>query len=266
MPTKIRLSRHGKTHKAFYHIVVADGRAPRDGKFIEKIGTYDPISNPAEIELDFTKALDWIMKGAQPTDTARAILSHKGVMHKSHLLKGVQKGALTEVEAEAKFQKWLEEKEAKIAASRSGIDEKLRTEKKALFDAEVKVNEDRAAELAKVKAAKIDAKVKAAQQAAAEKAAKEEAEKPAVVAEVVETPKEEVEAPKVEVETPKVEVETPKVEVEAPKAEVETPKAEVEAPKAEVETPKAEVETPKAEVEAPKAEVEAPKEEEKTKE
>lgn len=173
MPTKIRLSRHGKAHKAFYHIVVADGRAPRDGKFIEKIGTYNPITMPAEIVLDFDRALDWIQKGAQPTDTARAILSLKGVLYKHHLLVGVRKGALTEVEAEAKFQKWLEEKEAKIASSQSRIDEKMRNEKKALFDAEVKVNEERAAELAKKKAAEIDAKVKAAQDAAAEKAAKE---------------------------------------------------------------------------------------------
>ena len=226
MPTKIRLSRHGKTHSAFYHIVVADGRAPRDGRFIEKIGTYNPISNPAEINLDFDKALDWVMKGAQPTDTARAILSFKGVMMKSHLLKGVHKGALTEAEAEVKFQKWIDEKDAKNASSKSVIDEKLRAEKKELFDAEVKVNEDRAAELAKVKAAKIDAQVKAAKEAAAEKAAKEEAEKPVVVEEVVETPEKVVEAPKAEV-------------VEAPKAEevVETPKAEkvVETPKVKEE-------------------------------
>ncbi len=191
MPTKIRLSRHGKTHRAFYHIVVADGRAPRDGRFIEKIGTYNPISNPAEIELNFDKALDWVMKGAQPTDTARAILSYKGVMHKSHLLKGVIKGALTEAEAEAKFQKWLEEKEAKIAASRSGIDEKLRAEKKAAHDAEVKVNEERAAEYAKQKAAIIDAKVKAAQEAAAAKAAEEAAAAPAVEETVAEVKEEE---------------------------------------------------------------------------
>lgn len=176
MPTKIRLSRHGKTHRAFYHIVVADGRAPRDGRFIEKIGTYNPISNPAEIDLNFDRALDWIMKGAQPTDTARAILSHKGVMLKSHLLKGVNKGALTEAEAEAKFQKWLEEKEAKIASAKSGIEEKVRAERKAKHDAEAKVNEERAAELAKRKAAEIDAQVKAAQEAAAEKEAEEAAE------------------------------------------------------------------------------------------
>ena len=140
MPTMIRLSRHGKKHSAFYHIVVADGRAPRDGRFIEKIGTYNPITNPAEIVLDFDKALDWIQKGAQPTDTARTILSLKGVMYKHHLLVGVKKGAFTETEAEAKFEKWISEKEAKLANKRSGIDEKTRTEEKARFDAEVKVN------------------------------------------------------------------------------------------------------------------------------
>ncbi len=190
MATKIRLSRHGKTHNAFYHIVVADGRAPRDGRFIEKLGTYNPVANPAEIVLDFDKALDWIQKGAQPTDTVRTILSLKGVMYKHHLLKGVKKGAFSETEAEAKFQSWIGEKEAKIAAKRSGVDEKIRNEQKALLDAEVKVNEDRAAEIAKKKKAEIDAKVKAAQEAAAAKAAAEEAANPK--AEVAEAPAEEV--------------------------------------------------------------------------
>ncbi len=187
MPTKIRLSRHGKTHKAFYHIVVADGRAPRDGRFIEKIGTYNPIANPAEIVLDFDRALDWIQKGAQPTDTARAILSYKGVLYKNHLLNGAKKGAFSEAEAEAKFQKWMEEKDAKISAKKSGIDEKERSELKARFDAEAKVNEERAAELAKKKAAEVEAKVKAAQAKAAEaKKDEPEAEVKEEVAEVKE--------------------------------------------------------------------------------
>lgn len=178
MSTKIRLSRHGKKHNAFYHIVVADGRAPRDGRFIEKIGTYNPIADPAVITLNFDKALDWIQKGAQPTDTAKSILSYKGVMYKHHLLKGVRKGAFTEAEAETRFQKWLSEKEAKIAAKRTGIDEKVRGERKTRLDAETKINEDRAAVIAKKKAAEIDAKVKAAQEVAAEKAAAEEAALP----------------------------------------------------------------------------------------
>ena len=116
MAVKIRLARHGKKGYAFYHIVAADSRAPRDGKFIEKLGTYNPNTNPATIDLDFGKALDWLQKGAQPTDTCRAILSYKGVMYKKHLLGGVAKGAFTETEAEARFNKWMEAKAGKIEA------------------------------------------------------------------------------------------------------------------------------------------------------
>ncbi|HIZ15004.1 MAG TPA: 30S ribosomal protein S16 [Candidatus Tidjanibacter faecipullorum] len=116
MPVKIRLARHGKKGYAFYHIVVADSRAPRDGKFIEKIGTYNPNTNPASIDLNFEKALEWLQKGAQPTDTCRAILSYKGVMYKKHLLGGVAKGAFDEATANARFEKWMSEKAAKIAA------------------------------------------------------------------------------------------------------------------------------------------------------
>ncbi|MFM2284997.1 MAG: hypothetical protein RLZZ543_494 [Bacteroidota bacterium] len=114
MPVKIRLQRHGKKSYAFYHIVIADGRAPRDGKFIEKLGTYNPNTNPASIELNTEKALTWLKNGAQPTETARAILSYKGVLMQLHLDKGVLKGAMTQEQADAKFQKWMEEKTAKI--------------------------------------------------------------------------------------------------------------------------------------------------------
>ena len=103
MAVKIRLQRHGKKDSAFYHLVVADGRAPRDGKFIEKLGVYNPNSNPATIDINFDSTLNWLMKGAQPTDTCRAILSYKGIMLKKHLIEGVKKGALTEVQAEQKF-------------------------------------------------------------------------------------------------------------------------------------------------------------------
>ena len=116
MAVKIRLARHGKKGFAFYHIVAADSRAPRDGKFIEKLGTYNPNTNPATIDLDFEKALGWLQKGAQPTDTCRAILSYKGVLYKKHLLGGVAKGAFSETEAEARFNKWLGEKAGKIEA------------------------------------------------------------------------------------------------------------------------------------------------------
>jgi small subunit ribosomal protein S16 len=111
MPVKLRLARHGRKKFAFFHIVAADGRAPRDGKFIEKLGVYDPNTNPATIELDFDKSLNWLLKGAQPTETVRAILSYKGVLMKRHLLEGVRKGAFSEEEAEKRFTAWLKEKE-----------------------------------------------------------------------------------------------------------------------------------------------------------
>ena len=114
MPTKIRLQRHGKKGSAYFHIVIADGRAPRDGKFIEKIGSYNPNTNPATIELNNQKALTWLKNGAQPTETARAILSYKGVLFKHHLDKGVAKGALTEEQAQAKYEDWLNQKQNKI--------------------------------------------------------------------------------------------------------------------------------------------------------
>lgn len=122
MPVKIRLQRHGKKASAFYHIVIADGRAPRDGKFIEKIGTYNPTTNPATIVLDHDKALSWIQNGAQPTDTCRAILSYKGVMYKNHLNGGIAKGALTQAQADAKFAKWETEKESKISGKITKLD------------------------------------------------------------------------------------------------------------------------------------------------
>jgi small subunit ribosomal protein S16 len=116
MAVKIRLQRKGRKKRPFYHIVVADSRAPRDGRFIERLGTYNPLTVPATIEIDRDKAFDWLMKGAQPSDTARAILRFKGIYYKKHLMRGVQKGALTLEEAEAKFQEWVDVKEAKIAA------------------------------------------------------------------------------------------------------------------------------------------------------
>lgn len=170
MPAKIRLQRHGKKGSPFYHIVIADGRAPRDGRFIEKIGTYNPITNPAEINIDLDKALTWLKNGAQPSETVRAILSYKGVLYKSHLLKGVEKGALTEEQAEAKFQVWLQEKEAKIEAKKKGLTDAERLERKKAFEAEAKVKEDKAAEVAK----KLAAELKLEQQAAASENASNE--------------------------------------------------------------------------------------------
>mgnify|MGYP000427483313 CR=1 FL=1 len=114
MPVKLRLQRHGKKGKPFYWIVAADARSKRDGKFLEKLGIYNPNVNPAVIDLDVDGAVKWLQNGAQPTDTARAILSYKGAMLKNHLAGGVRKGALTEEEAEKKFQAWLDEKAAKV--------------------------------------------------------------------------------------------------------------------------------------------------------
>jgi len=118
MSVKIRLQRRGRRKQPFYHIVVADARAPRDGKFIEKIGTYNPMTSPATIDLDRDRAYDWLQKGAQPTDTARAILRFKGVMYKKHLMRGLAKGALTEEQVETKYQEWIASKEAKVEARR----------------------------------------------------------------------------------------------------------------------------------------------------
>ncbi len=176
MPVKIRLQRHGKKGKPFYHIVIADGRAPRDGKFIEKIGTYNPVTQPASIVIDIDKAVDWLEKGAQPTDTVRAILSYKGVLYKRHLLRGVKKGAFDENEAEARFQAWMTEKEAKINKAKSGYEEEARNAKKEALAAEAKVNEERAAEIAKRKAAEIEKQAEEAKAAAAEEESTEDSE------------------------------------------------------------------------------------------
>jgi small subunit ribosomal protein S16 len=155
MSVKIRLQRHGRKQAPYYHIVVADSRAPRDGKFIENLGFYKPQTVPATIELDLDKAVKWLENGAQPTDTCRAILSYKGVLMKKHLNGGVRKGVLTQEQADAKFEKWVEEKNAKVAAhvakQGAGADAKI-AEK---LVAEAKVKEARAAKLAEKKAALI---------------------------------------------------------------------------------------------------------------
>lgn len=136
MPTKIRLQRHGKKGYAFYHIVVADSRAPRDGKFIEKLGIYNPNTNPATIEIDFDRTLWWYENGAQPTDTTRAILSYKGVLYRHHLNKGVKKGALTQEEADKKFRAWLEKKQEKINRKKETLAKKAEEHKANRIKAE----------------------------------------------------------------------------------------------------------------------------------
>lgn len=166
MAVKIRLQRHGKKDSAYYHLVVADGRAPRDGKFIEKLGVYNPNTNPATIDINFDSTLDWMMKGAQPTDTCRAILSYKGILFRKHLLEGVKKGALTEEQAEKKFQKWQEEKQGKIMGKHDRLkseDEKRAAER---HKAETTAKETRAAKAA--------AKAAAAAETPSEESAAEE--------------------------------------------------------------------------------------------
>ncbi len=176
MPARIRLQRHGKKGQPFYHIVIADGRAPRDGKFIEKIGTYNPMTKPATIIVDIDSAVKWLQNGAQPSDTVRAILSYKGVMYKKHLLGGVAKGAFTAEEAETKFAAWAAEKEAKINNASKAHQDLLDKQKADILAAEAKVNEARAAEIAKRKADAIEAQVKEAQaEAAQEEATAEDA-------------------------------------------------------------------------------------------
>jgi len=162
MATRIRLQRHGKKNKAFFHLVAADSRAKRDGKFIEKLGTYNPNTNPATIEINFDKTLHWVQVGAEMSETARAILSYKGVLHKNHLLNGVKKGALTTEQAEEKFAAWLAEKDAKVTG-------KVDT-------------------LAKNEAADRAARMKAEEVANAAKAAAVEAKNAPVVEEVEEAP------------------------------------------------------------------------------
>ena len=148
MPVKIRLQRHGKKASAFFHIVIADGRAPRDGKFIEKIGTYNPTTNPATILIDNDKAIAWLNNGAQPTDTCRAILSYKGVMYKNHLQGGVKKGALTQEQADAKYAKWIAEKEAKVDGKVSKLDNVKKDAYKNAMAAEVAAKAAKAAKIA----------------------------------------------------------------------------------------------------------------------
>jgi len=152
MPVKIRLARHGRKARPIYHIVVADSRAPRDGKYIEKLGLYNPNTNPATIDLEFDKALDWLQKGAQPTDTCRSLLSKKGVMMKKHLIEGAKKGAFSLEEAEKRFDAWLKDKESKLQNVVDKIVKEQQTEAKSVLEREAKVNQDRAAELAKKKA------------------------------------------------------------------------------------------------------------------
>ena len=238
MPAKIRLQRKGKKGQPFYHIVIADGRAPREGRFIERIGTYNPLTKPAEIDLDFDKAVNWLKNGAQPTDTVRAILSYKGVLYKYHLLEGVKKGAMTLEQADEKFQAWASEKQAKIVSKIRENELKAKESKKEAIAHEEKLNEAKAAVVAKKMAKIADAEATARKEAIAELQAKADAEVEAAhkmkadaqtTEEVVAETKEEVVA-----ET-KEEVVAETTEEAAPEAETtpEEPETPAEEPKQE---------------------------------
>ena len=177
MATKIRLQRHGRKGYAFYHVVVADSRAPRDGKFIERLGSYNPNTNPATIDLNFERALYWVQTGAQPTDTARNILSDVGVMLKKHLLEGVKKGAFDLEKAEEKFNAWKQARENDLKATKSNQSEAQRADAKKRMEAEIEVNKAKAAQVAEKLAA---ARAVEAEAAAVEEAPVAEAAAPAV--------------------------------------------------------------------------------------
>lgn len=184
MATRIRLQRHGKKGNAFFHIVAADSRAKRDGKFIEKLGVYNPNTNPATIDINFDKTLNWVQVGAEMSDTARAILSYKGVLYKNHLLNGVKKGALTADQVEAKFATWLAEKDAKIAGKVSGLAKNADADKVARLKAEADANAARVAAIEAKNAPVVEevaeevAEVEATEEAAPE-ATEEATEAPA---------------------------------------------------------------------------------------
>lgn len=192
MATRIRLQRHGKKGKPFFYIVAADSRSKRDGKYIERVGSYNPNTNPATIEIDFERTLHWVKVGAEPSDTAKAILSYKGVMYKNHLDKGVLKGALTQEQADAKFAKWLEEKEAKIQGKKDGLSKSADADRKKKLAAEAEANEKRAAELAAKLNPVVEEAAPVEEEAAVEAEAPAEVETPSAEAEVEAVPAEEV--------------------------------------------------------------------------
>lgn len=221
MPVKIRLQRHGKKGKPYFHIVVADARAPRDGKYIERLGFYNPNTNPATIDIDVDGAVKWLGNGAQPTDTARAILSYKGVLYKNHLLKGVKKGALSTEEAETRYAAWLEEKSQKIEDKKKGLTAAQSQAASDRLAAEKEVNKAREAAIAAANAPEPVA------EEVVEEAEAPQAEAPAE--EVAEAPAEE---PKAEVATEEV-AEAPAEEPQAEVAAEEVAEVPAEEPKAE---------------------------------
>ncbi len=238
MPVRIRLQRHGRKGRPIFSIVAADSRSPRDGRFIEKIGQYNPNTNPATIDLDFDSALEWLQKGAQPSDTCRAILSYKGVLLKKHLLEGVKKGALTEEQVDERFDKWLEEKSQKIQDKSAAVAKSAEDKEKARVEAENAKSEARAEAL---KGAAAEQETEAAAEAAEgpaeeaapteEAAATEEAapETEAVSEEPAAEASEEKEAEEVPAESAEAAEETPAEESTDEAAEADAPKEDEKA-------------------------------------
>jgi len=190
MPVRIRLQRHGKKGKPFYWVVAADSRSKRDGKFLEKLGIYNPNTNPATVEIDVDSAVKWLQNGAQPTDTARTLLSRKGALLKHHLVKGVAKGALTEEQVEERFAAWLAEKDAANTAEISALNQEKEAAKAKALEAEKEANEKRAAEIAAANAPEPEVVEEAAEEVAEEVAEAPVAEEAAeeVAEEVAEAP------------------------------------------------------------------------------
>ena len=228
MPVKIRLARHGRKRRAFYYIVAADSRAPRDGRYIERIGSYNPNTDPASIDLNFEKALEWLQNGAVPTDTCRAILSYEGVLYKNHLLKGVKKGALTAEEVETKFNAWATDKEQKIQAKVDKLKAGDVAAKENRLKIEEEVNNARAEELSAKKTEAAAEEAKANEEEVVEETTEEATE--AKAEEVKEEPKAEEKKEEAK-EEPKVEEKKEEVK-EEPKAEEKKEEAKEE-PKAE---------------------------------
>jgi small subunit ribosomal protein S16 len=212
MPVRIRLQRHGKKNKPFYWIVAADSRSKRDGRYLEKIGIYNPNTNPATVEVDVDQAVKWLENGAQPSDTARTLLSYRGAMMKFHLNGGVRKGAFSEDEAEKRFEAWLEEKQSKIQAKIEGLDKDKANDLAQRMEAEKAVNQKRMADLTAEPEAEVTAET-------------ENTEAPEVSAEAIaeEAPSAEAEAPEQEA-TPEAEVAVEEAPAEAIASE-ETPAA-----------------------------------------
>ncbi len=224
MPVKIRLQRHGKKGKPFYWIVAADARSKRDGRYLEKLGTYNPNTNPATVKVKLDNAVNWLEKGAQPTDTARTLLSYRGVMLKHHLNGGIRKGALSQEEADKKFAAWLEEKEAKIQAKKDGLSQSESELKAKRLADEKAVSDKRLADAAAAEA-----------EAAAEEAAADSTEAEEATTEAAEAPAEQTEAPAEEATTEKEAV-AEEVEQEAKETEAaEEPEASAEQTEAPAE-------------------------------